>query len=167
METITGDIIKLAIAGQFDVIIQPCNCFCTMGSGPTKKGLAKGIKDTFPEAYAADCATIKGDIKKLGTFTFAEINRFAKPLVVVNAYTQYRYGVDKRHVDYDAVRRVMTAIQKQFSGRIIGYPKIGCGLAGGDWSIIEPIINTALAGERHSLVVQKSAPAIEQQTLGF
>ena len=43
---IKGDLIKLAIKGDFDVIIHGCNCFCTMGAG-----IAKSIKTAFPEAY--------------------------------------------------------------------------------------------------------------------
>ena len=43
---IKGDLIKLAQAGEFDVIVQGCNCFNTMGSG-----LAKQIKAEIPEAY--------------------------------------------------------------------------------------------------------------------
>ena len=35
--------------GEFDVIIQGCNCFHTMGAG-----IAKYIKQDFPEAFAAD-----------------------------------------------------------------------------------------------------------------
>ena len=31
MKTIEGNLISLAKAGQFDVIVQGCNCFCTMG----------------------------------------------------------------------------------------------------------------------------------------
>jgi O-acetyl-ADP-ribose deacetylase (regulator of RNase III) len=39
-----------------------------------------------------------------------------------------------------------------FAGKRIGYPKIGAGLAGGDWSIIEEIIDRELEGEDHTLV---------------
>ena len=39
-----------------------------------------------------------------------------------------------------------------FSGRKIGYPKIGAGLAGGDWEVIEKIIDAELEGEDHALV---------------
>ena len=41
---------------------------------------------------------------------------------------------------------------KDFSGKRIGYPAIGAGLAGGDWNIIKNIIDTALQGEDHTFV---------------
>ena len=43
----------------------------------------------------------------------------------------------------------MKAIKTAFS---LGYPKIGAGLAGGDWDIIYPIICEELAGEHHTYV---------------
>jgi len=42
--------------------------------------------------------------------------------------------------------------QRQFAGRRIGYPRIGAGLAGGDWQRIAAIIDEELAGEDHTLV---------------
>ena len=59
MKLIKGDLIQLAKNGEFDVIIHGCNCFCTMGAG-----IAKTIKDIFPEAYKADLNTKKGDRSK-------------------------------------------------------------------------------------------------------
>ncbi|MGJ4995019.1 hypothetical protein ACQR0Z_11425 [Bradyrhizobium sp. HKCCYLS3077] len=52
MKIIKGDLIKLALDGHIDVIVHGCNCQCTMGAG-----IAKSIKDIFPEAYAADLST--------------------------------------------------------------------------------------------------------------
>lgn len=54
-----GDLIKLALTGDFDVIVHGCNCFNTMGAG-----IAKTIKQTFPEAYQADLKTEKGSKQK-------------------------------------------------------------------------------------------------------
>lgn len=143
MKTIKGDLIKLGKDGVFDVIVHGCNCFCTMGGG-----IAKSIRDNFPAAYEVDQQTQRGDRNKLGTISFAEIDN----LIVVNAYTQYRYGRDKRHVDYDAVRDAFRRIKKQFAGKRIGYPRIGAGLAGGDWKVISKIIDEELDGENHTLV---------------
>lgn len=39
---IKGDLIKLALEGEFDVIAHGCNCFCTMGAG-----IAVAMKNTF------------------------------------------------------------------------------------------------------------------------
>ena len=147
MKTVTGDLLQLAMDGEFDVIIHGCNCQCQMG-----KGIALSIKQQFPEAYAADCLTAKGDEKKLGTFSAAEIIRGARPFYVVNAYTQFHWRGAGVKADYDAIREVMRAVKSRFSGKRIGYPKIGAGLAGGDWEIIRPILDEELAGEDHTYV---------------
>lgn len=148
MKTIQGDLIKLALDGRFDVIVHGCNCFCTMG-----KGIAKTIKETFPAAYEADCEeTEKGDRDKLGSFSYATIPHEGREITVVNAYTQYHWRGKEAKADYEAIREVMRKVKKHFTGLRIGYPRIGAGLAKGDWSIIAQIIEAELAGEEHTLV---------------
>ena len=72
-----------------------------------------------------------------------------KDIIVVNSYTQYHYG--KNHVDgvskpldYEALTLCMRKINHIFKGKHIGLPKIGAGLAGGDWERIKQIIQTEL-----------------------
>ena len=36
MNIVKGNLVTLALAGEFDVIIHGCNCFNTMGSGVAK-----------------------------------------------------------------------------------------------------------------------------------
>ena len=47
----------------------------------------------------------------------------------------------------------MQWIKQHYAGQRIGLPKIGAGLAGGDWEVIEKIIEEELAGENVSIVV--------------
>ena len=148
---ITGDLIKLALDGKFDVIIHGCNCFCTMGGG-----IARVIQEVFPEAYEADCKTKSGDKGKLGTYTAATVERKGHSITIVNGYTQYDFAGCGPLVDYDAVRTLFAKLKKDFSGRKIGYPKIGGGLAQGDWNVLSDIIDTELAGEDHTLVEFKN-----------
>jgi O-acetyl-ADP-ribose deacetylase (regulator of RNase III) len=147
MKIIKGDLIKLALAGKFDSIVHGCNCFCTMGGG-----IAKTIKNEFPEAYEADCKTEKGSKDKLGTYSHATIARGGNEITVINAYTQHDFKGPGMKADYDAIRAVFRKIKSDFSGKRIGYPKIGAGLAGGDWDQISKIIDEELAGEDHTLV---------------
>jgi O-acetyl-ADP-ribose deacetylase (regulator of RNase III) len=142
-----GDLLELALEGAFDVVIHGCNCQCQMG-----KGIALTIKQKFPEAYRADCATPKGDPAKLGSFSHADIVRGSSRFTIVNAYTQLHWRGTGVKADYDAIRSVMKQVKARFTGRRIGYPRIGAGLAGGDWEIISRIINEELAGEHHTYV---------------
>lgn len=126
---VKGDLLDLAEAGEFDVIIQGCNCFNTMGSG-----IARSIKERFPQAYAADQLTESGDYNKLGTITCAEaINNKGTAFIIVNAYTQY--GTSKNGEDvfeYEAFQKILDAFAVDGTNLRVGLPYIGMGLAGGD-----------------------------------
>jgi O-acetyl-ADP-ribose deacetylase (regulator of RNase III) len=147
MNVITGDLLRFALDGRFDVIVHGCNCQCAMG-----KGIALSIKQQFPEAYEADLRTAKGDRAKLGTVSTAEVERPPARFTVVNAYTQFHWRGEGVLADYDAVRFAFGVIKRQFAGRRIGYPKIGAGLAKGDWNTIAAIIDEVLKAEDHTLV---------------
>ncbi len=142
-----GDLIALGEAGEFDVIVHGCNCFCTMGAG-----IAKAIRARFPAAYEADLATEKGSAAKLGTFTYAEVSCGAHRLVVANAYTQHHWRGRGVLLEYEALGRAFRAIAEAFPRARVGYPLIGAGLAGGDWTRIAQIIDAELEGRDHTLV---------------
>ncbi|ABC29080.1 predicted phosphatase [Hahella chejuensis KCTC 2396] len=154
MKTIEGDLLALAQAGHFDVIIHGCNCQCRMG-----RGIALSIKNTFPDAYKADLKTKKGAQEKLGTYSYAEITSNDASFTVVNAYTQFHWRGEGDLADYEAIRSVMRKIKTDFSGKRIGYPLIGAGLAGGNWERIAAIIGEELQGEDHTLVKWNGASA--------
>ncbi len=148
MRKIEGDLMEMAKAGDFDVIVHGANCFHEMSGG-----IAKVIARAFPEALEADRQTGKGDRGKLGTITWAEVERGGHSFAVVNAYTQQDYRGGGRLVDYDAVEDAFAAVARQFPGARIGYPMIGAGMAGGDWDKIAPRIDAALHDHDHALVV--------------
>jgi O-acetyl-ADP-ribose deacetylase (regulator of RNase III) len=147
MKIVNGDLIELAKAGTFDVIIHGCNCQCRMG-----RGIALTIKQEFEEAFIADSMTEIGDRSKLGNFTTAHINRNGWNFTIVNGYTQFHWRGDGVLADYDAIRSVFRQVKQQFGGQRIGYPKLGAGLARGDWTIIANIIEAELEGENHTYV---------------
>jgi len=121
-----------------DIMVHGCNCFNTM-----KSGIAKQIARRYPMAAQVDSETIKGSRDKLGTFTHVKY----ADIVVVNAYTQYDYGRDgKERFNYIAFRHVLKKLNSisPHNDPTIGFPKIGAGLAGGDWDQIERIIEEEL-----------------------
>jgi O-acetyl-ADP-ribose deacetylase (regulator of RNase III) len=148
MRVVTGDLVRMAGEGVFGVVVHGCNCQCVMG-----KGIAAAIREAFPEAYAADLRTGKGDRGKLGTVSTAAVERAGVRVTVVNAYTQFHWRGKGVLADYEAIRAAFREVKRRFAGERIGYPKIGAGLAGGDWERIAGIIEEELAGEEHVLVV--------------
>jgi hypothetical protein len=72
MKTVKGNLIELAEQGEFNIIVQGCNCFETMGSG-----IAREIKERYPAAYEADMKySHAGDYDKLGCFSVMLGKRF-------------------------------------------------------------------------------------------
>lgn len=151
LKIIEGDLIEMTKNGKFDVIAHGCNCFCTMGGG-----IARQIREHFPSAWEADEQTIKGDIKKLGNFTAAKHEN----CYILNCYTQFHYGSNhidgsEKPLDYEALTLCMKKINFIFKGKSIGLPKIGAGLAGGDWNKIEEIIKKELKDLNVTIVCLK------------
>ncbi|AXH70994.1 phosphatase [Vibrio phage BONAISHI] len=128
-----GDIFKFY--NEHDVFIHQANCQCRI-----KSGVAKGVSIHMPELVEADNLTIKGDPRKLGTFSTATIN----DTICINLYGQFYYGTDEVQTDYAAISRALKAIGIMYRGLNICMPKIGSGLAGGHWPIIQDLINIHL-----------------------
>ncbi len=156
MKQLSGDLIAMALAGRFDVIVHGCNCFHAMGAG-----IARAIADQFPEAQQADLATPFGARQKLGDISCAQLRRGTNDITIVNAYTQFHWQApDPEHpahpngalVDLDAISACFRKIAARFAGARIGYPRIGAGLARGNWQQIAPLIDAALSGLDHCLV---------------
>jgi O-acetyl-ADP-ribose deacetylase (regulator of RNase III) len=106
-------------------------------------GIARTVRQFYPMAYEVDKKTSYGDKNKLGTYSCckAEHHYYDRPITIVNAYTQFRYGRDRIHADYGAIRDVMKKINNDFEYQCLGMPKIGAGLGGGNWNIIKSILD--------------------------
>lgn len=138
MKRVKGNLIDLAEQGEFDLIVHGCNCFNTMGAG-----IAKEIKQRYPQVYKADLATAKGDRSKLGTITHARCGKF----YIVNAYTQFNYGnsgfklFDNQAFEkcLDSIKRFVLYGTEDYLVNI-GFPLIGCGLAGANPSEVIEIL---------------------------
>jgi hypothetical protein len=92
---------------------------------------------------------LPGDKAKLGRFTGAHCeNAHGNPLYIVNAYTQYKYTRTEVDVDYDAYEKVFTRICLEFRNQVIAMPKVGCGMASGDWNVCSAILERV--GEKYN-----------------
>lgn len=158
---VEGDLIELAQDGKFDVIAHGVNCQCVQGAG-----LAPQMVKAFgTDKFKLEDPSLKGDINKLGQIDFKDFHRGGdgftieyQVLYVVNAYTQFNYGRnhsdgDEIPFDYEAFTLCMRKMNKVFSGKHIGLPQIGAGLAGGDWEKIETIIRKELSDCRVTVVI--------------
>lgn len=121
-------------------IAHGCNCRGVMGSG-----FALQVKMMYPKVYEEYKKTfVKGNLQ-LGTIQFVRQHKDLP--CIVNMQTQDGYGRKGIFVDYCAVRSCF----KEFSilninKQDLHIPKIGAGLAGGDWNIISGIIEEECKG---------------------
>ena len=150
-EYVKGDIVTM-LNNSLDGVVQEnlcvahgCNCFMTQRSG-----IAGRLRE-FPEVFKADLDYgIKGDKRKLGTFSEATFGRNHSLVTVFNLYTQHRYGRDPKqtYADYDAIGHCFSKLNKFWDAVFhegviptLYIPRIGAGLAGGDWDTISGIID--------------------------
>ena len=135
----------LNFPNDINVILHCANCQNTMGSG-----IAKQIKERYPEAYEADTRLAKTGGNKLGAFSSTSMKDTDSFFpAIINLYGQNFYGVEKRQLDYEAIYTAMSKVAhtldqiQLFEGGniVVGIPyKMGCDRAGGDWRIVEQMI---------------------------
>lgn len=146
LPTKNKDILAAAEDGEYDVLIHCQNIYHSWG-----KGFVVPLAAKYPEAKEADLATIKGDENKLGTYSKAVVtNAAGKEITILNCYCQKSYGQGKHFIE-DEFIKVLSEIDRSYSGKTIAYPLIGAGRAGGDWAIISELINTSLLNVEHRL----------------
>lgn len=139
LHILSGDLLQ----SDCNIMAHQCNCFAKAG-----KGIALQIKKLYPEAYEADkqFPIPVGRKDRLGKVSWALVDQQTK--VVFNLYGQYQYGQNKRQTDYRALEHALhemfQVIEKELQSWPtikIGMPyRIGCGLAGGDWTIVENLL---------------------------
>jgi O-acetyl-ADP-ribose deacetylase (regulator of RNase III) len=122
-------------------ILHGCNAKGVMGSG-----VAKAIRDKYPLAYQDYYDAYNNYGLDLGNI-IVSVQPDGK--VIHNAITQLSYGRDQSrvYVSYWSIAEVFRKIN-QWGIKEIAIPKIGAGLANGDWSVIEAIIENTLIDTR-------------------
>jgi O-acetyl-ADP-ribose deacetylase (regulator of RNase III) len=133
IEYINGDLLETPVKH----IMHGCNSHGVMGSG-----VAKLIRDKYPQAYRDYYDVYNSRGLELGDIIFSVQN---DGKIISNAITQKDYGRDKSrvYVSYWSIAEVFRKIES-FGIKEIALPKIGAGLANGDWNVIEAIIENTL-----------------------
>jgi O-acetyl-ADP-ribose deacetylase (regulator of RNase III) len=142
-------------------IAHSCNCQNVMGGG-----IAKQIKDRYPQAFEADRERWENEYNdggnwrcQIGDYSKAEIksNSVSGGLIflpnnkgrVYNLYTQSGYSTKSRQVNYEYFWQALKNMQEDLlfiqhetgEQQVLGLPYgISCGLAGGNWGIIKAMI---------------------------
>lgn len=123
------------------IIAQGCNAQGVMGSG-----VAKAIREKWPAVFTCYKRFVDSAPDPLGMICFTYVGTEETNKMIANMITQRFYGRNgERYVNYDAVRKCMNLLNRRagmYSAppHRVAMPKIGAGLGGGDWNIIETII---------------------------
>lgn len=163
MEIIKGDLLELAASGKAKVIVHGCNCFHAMGGG-----IAGAIAQRFPQVPEVDKRfTKRGDPSKLGTYTVASVTEevvsqitpgvlydtktpLKEPFECVNLYTQFTPGPD--FIESVFVYGLQQ-LNRDYRGEHLFFPRIGCGIGGGNWERVEELLLTHLTDVKVTVVV--------------
>ena len=154
INSIKGDLLKEYNQGACDVIAHCTNCQGVMGSG-----IALQIKNEMPAVFDAykyheECSGLK-----LGTISYAKIGKG----IVVNLHAQNLYGYDgSRFVNYEAIYETLRQTKEVMISKnlkTLGVPyKMACDRAGGDWRIIETMLNVIFENSGIDILVVEYAP---------
>ena len=137
IKTIYGDVLNIPRI----YICHQVNCRGVMGAG-----VALQVKNKWPRAYEWYLKDCKGKTKEelLGSISFLEVE---DNVSVIHMFAQDAYGHSYNYTLYtafeDCLKEICRCIPKE--NTILRFPyKIGCGLAGGDWDIIQRLIHEHL-----------------------
>lgn len=141
------------------VLCHQVNCMGVMGSG-----IAKSIKERFPEVYTAYLQSYKTGNLKLGDCQVIRLSESKhNAWYVVNLAGQYNYGREpgKRYTSYDGLYNALEKLSKfcimHSEVTSVAFPyKFGCDRGGANWKIVLTMIEEAFKGfngtiEIHSL----------------
>lgn len=150
---------NLLTSESVEVIGHQANCQNIFGAG-----IAKSIREMYPKAYHADTMAYKDGKAVLGSFSFCHLDGQIKK--VFNLYGQTLYGTRKRQTNYNALydslegmKNHLIECENNFPIPNVGFPYLmGCGLGGGDWRIVERLIEVAFHNYDGDVIIYKFNP---------
>ncbi len=132
LRIINGDVTE----SDADYICHQVNCRNVMGAG-----VAKAISEKFPavkKEYHKLCNSVSQPSRLLGQIQIVKVSPFTS---VVNIFGQLNYGRGAVNTDYEALATAFKELNRIAHGKTVAMPyKIGCGLAGGSWEVVESLI---------------------------
>lgn len=143
-----GDVLSTLYPGSRVIVAHCVNAQGKMGSG-----IAKTIRDRFPDVYESYRDSYVAGELRLGHVETVEVFKHAQ---IANICGQEFYGYDgKKYVSYDALDTAfvelnhMIRLQSTIDGfhYTLAVPLLGCDRAGGNWDVVSSIIESRLSPE--------------------
>lgn len=148
LKIVYGDIFDPKLDNLSRVVVHGCNAQGVMASG-----IAKTIRDKFPEVYTDYKSFEKSWQLRLGDVIYTTIS---DNLVVASAITQQCYGKDPSvvYVKYSAIQSALYEIATLFDDYEIHIPFIGGGLANGNRDTLLDIFKETLQNSDATLFIK-------------
>lgn len=136
IKLIKGDL----FSANAEIIAHGVNCKGGFGSG-----VAGQIAKRWPKVRESYLNKAIKSGWKLGEIQLVFSTHDLELPIIANVATQDGFGYDgKLYADYKAIKKGLTKVVKycdEHSFRL-AMPKIGCGLAGGDWDVVYKLLQT-------------------------
>lgn len=124
------------------IILHQTNCL-----GIANAGIAKLIRAYSPEWYEEYSQYCKQNISASLLGTFHTYDVLDSDIKICSAFGQYSIGKEQQQTDYNAWKKILPELTMQLDNRYnegdvwtVRIPfGIGCGLGGGDWSIMRDL----------------------------
>lgn len=147
------------------IMVQQVNCQGVMG-----KGLAKAIRDRYPQVYEHYRAEYELGLLELGYTSYIEVepNKFVANICGQDNYN--RRGQSKRQTNYDALRKGLEDVRMmahELNVDVVLPYNLGCGWGGGDWNgEVLPMIEDIFKGDLVAFVYQGGDEEYGENTNG-
>jgi len=125
-------VIKGNLLNQQGVILHQVNCKRVMGAG-----IAKQIRLLYPQHYI----DYINSQQKLGDIVITHVS---PTLTIIGLFAQDGYGRNKQHTNYKALEQCLIKVAQLNVQPIYAPYKIGCGLGGGNWEIVQQLFKKHL-----------------------
>jgi O-acetyl-ADP-ribose deacetylase (regulator of RNase III) len=139
---VKGNLLDMFAEGEVRLIAHGANCMNVMGAG-----IAKQIAERFPVALEVDNKFPLPPLYRLGDYSVAQVtftDAVGDPMgtgTILNFYTQLTPG---KAFEYAALKSCLKKLSNEAiaNGQYIelAVPRIGAGIGGGDWEIIEKLL---------------------------
>ena len=152
---------NLLLAKDVEVIGHQANCQNTFGSG-----IARTIREMYPDAYKADCGAAVSKVNTLGRFSIGYIPTDNNPSSIsriYNLYGQNLFGKGTRQTDYDALYSALEGMAHDLVENdmdlpvpSVGFPfQMGSFRGGGNWDIVSRLIEVAFDDYPSDVIVYR------------
>jgi O-acetyl-ADP-ribose deacetylase (regulator of RNase III) len=122
-----------------EALVNTVNCVGFMG-----KGIALQFKQAYPENFHAYEKAVREGVVRPGSMFVFETGRYINPKLIINFPTKRHWRGKSRLEDIESGLVALVEELRKRGIKSIAVPPLGCGNGGLDWSVVRPMIVSAL-----------------------